>query len=62
MTTHITQGHNKLKMTKTANPAKSKKKFVSGYDTMPDIEDLERIVDRELKKLEEIDNVSTEEK
>jgi len=29
---------------------------------MPDIEDLERIVDRELKKLEEIDNVSTEEK
>lgn len=49
-------------MTKTANPAKSKKEFVSGYDTMPDIEDLERIVDRELKKLEEIDNVSIEEK
>ena len=49
-------------MTKTANPAKSKKGFVSGYDTMPDIEDLERIVDRELKKLEEIDNVSIEEK
>ena len=28
--------------------------FISGYDTMPDVEDLEKIVDRELKKLEEI--------
>lgn len=27
--------------------------FVSGYDTMPDIEDLEKIVDRELEKLQE---------
>ena len=27
--------------------------FVSGYDTMPDVEDLEKIVDRELEKLEQ---------
>ena len=47
---------------KIATPVKSKKEFVSGYDTMPDIEDLERIVERELKKLKEIDNVSIEEK
>ena len=47
---------------KIATPAKSKKEWVSGYDTMPDVEDLEKIVDRELKKLEEIDNVSIEEK
>ena len=26
--------------------------FVSGYDTMPDVEDLERTVNRELEKLE----------
>ncbi len=32
--------------------------FVSGYDTMPDIEDLEKIVDRELKKLKEWENES----
>ena len=29
------------------------KPFVSGYDTMPDIEDLEKTVDRELKKLKD---------
>jgi len=29
---------------------------------LPDVEDLEKIVNRELKKLEEIDNVSIEKK
>ena len=28
--------------------------FVSGYDTMPDVEDLERTVNRELEKLEQL--------
>ncbi len=37
---------NKKKVTK-------EKPFVSGYDTMPDIEDLEKTVDRELKKLKD---------
>ena len=32
---------------------KQEKPFVSGYDTMPDIEDLEKTVDRELKKLKD---------
>tara|TARA_R100001510_G_C7438548_1_gene68842 strand:- start:67 stop:336 length:270 start_codon:yes stop_codon:yes gene_type:complete len=33
--------------------SKDKKDFVSGYDTMPDIEDLEKTVNRELKKLKD---------
>jgi|TARA_B100001094_G_scaffold153419_1_gene148442 hypothetical protein len=45
---------------KIATPVKSKKEFVSGYDTMPDIEDLERVVERELKKLKELESVSIE--
>ena len=32
----------------------STEEFVSGYDTMPDVEDLERTVNRELEKLEEM--------
>lgn len=47
---------------KTATPAKSKKEFVSGYDTMPDIEDLEKIVERELKKLKDWENGNIKEK
>ena len=59
-TTHIIQEQNKLKKKKIATPVKSKKEFVSGYDTMPDIEDLERVVERELKKLKELESVSIE--
>jgi len=32
----------------------STEEFVSGYDTMPDVEDLERTVNRELEKLEQL--------
>ena len=35
--------------TKTATPVKSEE----DWDMLPDVEDLEKIVDRELKKLEE---------
>tara|TARA_B100001059_G_scaffold202962_1_gene211214 strand:+ start:1274 stop:1414 length:141 start_codon:yes stop_codon:yes gene_type:complete len=38
---------------KIANPVKSDEDF---WDMMPDVEDLERIVKRELKKLEEYDD------
>ncbi len=44
-------------------PEKSdKKEFVSGYDTMPDVEDLEKIVDKELEKLEETPAVPNRQK
>tara|TARA_B100001778_G_C18069671_1_gene397940 strand:- start:168 stop:371 length:204 start_codon:yes stop_codon:yes gene_type:complete len=39
-----------------------KEEFVSGYDTMPDVEDLEKIVDKELEKLEENPAVPSREK
>ena len=40
----------------------AEKEFVSGYDTMPDVEDLEKIVDKELEKLEENPAVPSREK
>ena len=39
-----------------------KEEFGSGYDTMPDVEDLEKIVDKELEKLEENPAVPSREK
>ena len=39
-----------------------KEEFVSGYDTMPDVEDLEKIVDKALEKLEENPAVPSREK
>ena len=69
-TTHITQEQkHKSKTKRTATPAKSE-----DWDMLPDVEDLEKIVNRELKKLEEFEkhmngttegdlyNVSTKEK
>ena len=38
---------------KTATPAKSEEDF---WDMMPDVEDLEKIVERELKKLKDWEN------
>ena len=52
-----------LESTGPAKPPKNPKpepepepeeEFVSGYDTMPDVEDLERTVNRELEKLEQL--------
>ena len=44
-------------MTKTARPVSSE-----DWDMLPDVEDLEKIVNRELKKLEEFKRDSTKEK
>jgi len=35
-------------------PEPEEEEFVSGYDTMPDVEDLERTVNKELEKLEQL--------
>ena len=57
--THTTQEQKLKSKTKTtATPVKSEEDWCM----LPDVEDLEKIVNRELKKLEEIDNVSIEKK
>ena len=45
--------HDKCDTDDCCNSCETSEEFVSGYDTMPDTEDLERIVDRELNKLKD---------
>lgn len=45
--------HDKCGTDDCCNSCETSEEFVSGYDTMPDTEDLERIVDRELNKLKD---------
>jgi len=49
----------KSKTTKTATAAKSKEE---DWCMLPDVEDIEKIVNRELKKLEEYTSGNTQEK
>ena len=50
----------KSKTTKTATAAKSKSE--EDWCMLPDVEDIEKIVNRELKKLEEYTSGNTQEK
>ena len=58
-TTHTTQEQKQKSKTKNATPAQSD---LDWWDMSPDVEDLEKIVERELKKLKEFEIVSTKEK
>ena len=45
--------HDKCGTDDCCNSCETSEEFASGYDTMPDIEDFERIVNRELNKLKD---------
>ena len=45
--------HDKCGSDECCNSCETSEEFDSGYDTMPDVEDLEKTVERELNKLKD---------